>query len=80
MLKMSFYNGTLDTAIAKEVITNTDKELKYTYGLSFRNPSTHKKPISKEEALRIIDTKGMLDIDEYEDWIHLNAFSDNDMW
>ena len=80
MLKMSFYNGTLDKAIAKEVITNTDKELKYTYGLSFRNPTTHKKPISKEEALRIIDTEGMLDIDEYEDWIHLNAFSDNDMW
>lgn len=80
MLKMSFYNNTLDKEIAKEVITNTDKELKYTYGLSFRNPTTHKKPISKEEALRIIDTKGMLDIDEYEDWIHLNAFSDNDMW
>ena len=80
MLKMSFYNNTLDKAIAKEVITNTDKELKYTYGLSFRNPTTHKKPISKEEALHIIDTKGMLDIDEYEDWIHLNAFSDNDMW
>jgi hypothetical protein len=80
MLKMSFYNGTLDKAVAREVITNTDKELKYTYGLSFRRPSTHKKPISKEEALRIIDTQGMLDIDEYEDWIHLNAFSDNDMW
>lgn len=80
MLKMSFYDGTLNRPAAKEVITQTDKELKYTYGLGYRNPTTHKKPIDKEEALRIVDTASLLDITEYEDWIHLNEFSSNDMW
>ena len=80
MLKMSFYDGTLNRDIAKEIITNTDKELKYTYGLGYRRPTTHKKPIDKTEAFHIIDTESLLDITEYEDWIHLNAYSDNDMW
>ena len=80
MLKMSFYNGTLDTTKAKEVIATTEKPLKYTYGLGYRNPTTNHKPITKEEAFKIIDTEGWLDIDEYEDYIHLNAFSENDMW
>ena len=80
MLKMSFYDGTLDKAKAKEVIAETEKELKYTYGLTFRNPTTNKKPITKEEALQIIDRESLLDINEYEDYILLNAFSSNDMW
>lgn len=80
MLKMSFFNGTLNKPKAKEFILATSKPLKYTYGLGFRNPSTNHKPISKEEAIRIIDNEGWLDIDEYEDYIHLNAFSENDMW
>lgn len=80
MLKMSFYNGTLDKEKAKDIITNTNKELKYTYGLGYRGPTTHKKPIDKVEAFRIIDTESLLDITEYEDWIHLNAYSANDMW
>jgi hypothetical protein len=80
MLKMSFSNGTLNEEKAKEVILNTDKELRYTHGLSFRKPSTYKKPITKEEAIRIIDKGDFLDIDEYEDYIHLNTFSDNDLW
>ena len=77
---MSFYNGTLNREKAKEVITSTSKELKYTYGLGYRGPTTHKKPIDKNEAIHIIDTESLLDITEYEDWIHLNAYSANDMW
>ena len=80
MLKMSFYNGTLNTKRAKEVIQATDKVLKYTYGLGYRNPTTNHKPISKKEAIEIIEKEGWLDITEYEDYIHLNAFSGNDMW
>ena len=34
----------------------------------------------KEQAMEIIDQEGFLDIDEYEDYVHLNAFSENDMW
>ena len=77
---MSFYDGTLNREKAKEVIANTDKELKYTYGLSYRKPTTYKKPIDREEALNIVATESLLDITEYEDWIHLNGYSSNDMW
>ena len=80
MLKMSFYDGTLDRNVAKEVIINTDKDLKYTYGFGYRNPTTHKKPIDKAEALKIVANESYLDITEYEDWIHLNGYSSNDMW
>ena len=80
MLKMSFYDGTLDRDKAKGFIYGTSKPLKYTYGLGFRNPATNKEPISKDRALKIIGTQSLLDITEYDDFVHLNAFSDNDMW
>lgn len=80
MLNMSFFNGTLDRIKAKEVINNTEKELKYTYGLGYRNPTTNHKPISKEEAIKIIERESLLDITEHEAYIHLNAYSSNDMW
>ena len=80
MLKMSFYDGTLDRAQAKETISKSDKECKYTYGLGYRGPTTNHKPISKEEAMNIIDTQSLLDITEHEDYFHLNAYSSNDMW
>ena len=80
MLKMSFYNGTLNRAELIEKINETDKEIKYTYGLSYRHPTTYKKPVSKEEAVRIVNKESLLDATEYDDYIHLNAFSGNDMW
>jgi len=64
----------------KAFILSTDKPLQYTYGLGYRHPTTDHKPITKEEALKIIDEHSLLDIDEYEDYVHLNAYSDNDMW
>ena len=80
MLEMSFYDGTLNRKKAIEFIATTDKPLKYTYGLGYRNPTTNHKPITKERAIEIIDTEGLLDIYEHEDYVHLNAYSDNDMW
>lgn len=80
MLKMSFYYGTLDTKKAKEFISETNKPIKYTYGLGYRNPTINHVPITKERAMEIIDTESLLDIDEHEDYIHLNAYSANDMW
>ena len=80
MLKMSFYNGTLDREKAKEFIKETKKPCQYTYGLGYRNPTTNHKPISKDEALHIVATESLLDITEHEDHIHLNAYSSNDMW
>ena len=80
MLKMSFYDGTLDREVAKNIIINSDKPCLYTYGLGYRNPTTNHKPISKEEALEIVKTKSLLDITEHDEYFHLNAYSDNDMW
>lgn len=80
MLKMSFYNGTLDRDKVKEEISNTQKIIKYTYGLCYRNPTTNHKPISKAEAIRIVETASLLDVTEHEDYIHLNEYSANDMW
>ena len=80
MLKMSFYDGTLDRKKAKEFIAATSKPIKYTYGLGYRHPTTNHKPITKTRAIEIIDTEGFLDINEHEDYVHLNAYSDNDMW
>lgn len=80
MLKMSFMEGTLDKDKAKEFIKNTDKDLVYTYGYEFKNPTTHRVSISKERAIDIIDCESLLDITEETNCIHLNAFSGNDMW
>lgn len=80
MIKMSFYDGTLDKEKALELIQDTNKVIKYTYGLGYRNPTTYKEPITKLQAIKMINRSGMIDITEYDDWIHINEFSDNDMW
>ena len=80
MLRMSFYNNTLDRALLKDFITRTSKPIKYTYGLGYRNPTIYKASITKEKALQIVDRESLLDANEYEDYLHLNAFSENDMW
>lgn len=80
MLKMSFYNGTLDRAKAKEVIAESEKPCRYTFGLGYRGPTTNREPITKERAMEMIDTQSLLDIDETDEYYHLNAYSDNDMF
>lgn len=80
MIKMSFYDGTLNRAKAKEIVTTTKKGFKYTSGLRYRNPTTCDVPITREKALELIEKESLLDIDEYEDYIHFNTYSANDMW
>ena len=79
MIEMSFYNGTLDKKKAEEFIKNTDKPIVYTYGFEYRNPTTHRKPISKEKAIQILNEE-WCDLTEEENDVHLNAFSANDMF
>lgn len=79
MLRMSFFDGTLDREKAKNLINKTEKDILYTYGLGYRNPTTHKQKISKERAIEIVDKESMLDVDENETFIHLNAYSENDL-
>ena len=80
MLKMSFYNGTLNRDVLKNFIENTNKEIRYTFGLEYRNPTTHKVLMSKEKALDIVKNESRLDAEEFDTYLHLNAFSDNDLW
>ena len=80
MLKMSFFDGTLNREKAKEYILNSEKPCRYTYGLGYRNPTTHNIFITKEEALEIIAKESLLDVREHDTYIHLNAYSSNDMW
>jgi hypothetical protein len=62
------------------LVETTDKPFVYTYGLAYRNPTTHRKPISKDEAISFVKTKGMIDITEEAEVIHIEEFSENDMW
>ena len=79
MLKMSFYDGTLDRVKAREVVEASEKPLLFHYGFAFRGAG--KRPITKEKALSIIDDSGnYLDITETDNEILLNTFSSNDMW
>lgn len=77
MLKMSFYNGTLDRNTAKDVVKSTQKKLMYRYGFGWKG--AEKRPIEKESALNVIEKESFLDIEESEEEILLNAFSCNDM-
>lgn len=68
-------------AEAIEFINSTTKPIKYTYGLGYRHPTTYKVPITKEKAIEYINKDySMLDVEEYEDYVHLNGYSDNDLW
>lgn len=80
MLRMSFYDGTLDNAKAKEFIAKTEKPFKYTNGLAYRNPTTHNKPITREFAMEILTKEDFLVITEHDDYVHLNTYSSNDMF
>ena len=59
---------------------NADKPFKHTHGFGYKNPTTHNKPISKEDAIRIMTNNSMIDISEREDCIHLNTYSGMDMY
>lgn len=80
MLKMSFYNGTMDRKKLKKFIEETEKPIRYTYGFKYRGPTTMNVPKTKEQALKIVENESYLDAEELEDCLDLNAYSSNDMW
>lgn len=59
---------------------NANKPFKHTIGFVWKNPTTLKKEISLEEAIIIMNSNSLIDIEEKDDYIHLNTFSSNDMW
>lgn len=58
MLNMSFYNGTLNRPEAADVVRASNKTLYHRYGFAYRG--AEKRPISKENALKIIEDTGKL--------------------
>lgn len=80
MLNMSFYNGTLNRTELIDFISNTNKPIKYTFGLLYKDPATKYKPISKQEAIAIANGADLLDAEETQDFLHLNAYHINDMY
>lgn len=83
LLKYCFCSKEHGNCTKEEIVSlveKTDKPFVYTYGLSYRNPTTHRKPISKEEAVNKVKSNGMIDITEEAEVIHIEEFSENDMW
>lgn len=79
MLKMSFCNKKMDRSELVKFIQTTTKPILYTYGFAYRHPTTYKKPVTVDEAVQIVKEEFYLDADEYDEYLHLNAFSSNDM-
>lgn len=81
-MSMSFYDGTLDREKAIEVIRQLDADTKilYTIGLSYRNPTTYKTPISAEKAIQILETESWVDFRVYSGYVDINTYTANDMW
>ena len=63
----------------RKLVEETEKQILWTHGLSFRNPTINKRPIDKQKAMKLLDDSFM-DFDEYENHIHINTYSANDMW
>ena len=83
LLKYCFCSKEHGNCTKEEIVSlveKTDKPFVYTYGLAYRNPTTHRKPISKEEAVNKVKSNGMIDITEETEVIHIEEFSENDMW
>ena len=65
-----------------ERIQNTNKDIRYTYGFTWKNPTTNKVLITKEKAIELIQggNYAHYDLTETDEYLHLNLFSANDMW
>lgn len=81
MLKYSFMGRYSECSKeeAIELLKETDKQILYTHGLGYREPTINKVPVSKEKALEYAD-ESLVDITEYEDYIHVNTYSGNDLF
>lgn len=75
-----FYKGTLDKAFILAVLKKTKRPITYTYGLSYRNPTTHNQPISKDLAIQYITRGSMLSVRAEDNVIRIQEVSEMDMW
>lgn len=63
------------------LLQRTNRQIIYTYGLEYKNPTTHRVPITKEDALHIWNRGGFVEVDALNpEYIHIKEYSANDMW
>ena len=81
MLKYCFMSkySNCDKEEAIELIKNTNKKFVYTYGLTYRNPTTYRVPITRDKALDYAKSS-IVDITEEDNVIHINRYSGNDLF
>lgn len=79
-LRMSSTDSSLNVAMAVDAIRKSNKPCVFTYGLAFRNPTTYRVPISKEEAIEIIKSRDAVDVEEEADVFHINKLSGSDLY
>lgn len=77
---MSFFDGTLNRSRAIAIIKKTKRKILYTHGLSYRNPTINKQPITVERAISIVSTESLVDVRATKDAVYINTYSDNDMF
>jgi len=82
MLKYSFMSSYANCTKEQMLgfMKQTDKPFKFTYGLGYRHPITYKVDMTREDAIKKLLGNGLVDVTEEDDYIHVNEFSDNDMW
>lgn len=57
-----------------------EKQVLYTHGYSFMNPTIHNEPISIDDAKKIINEEPWWDAKEDKDAIYINTFSESDLY
>ena len=82
MFKYSFMSrySTNTREEVEDFLNEVPKPILYTHGLGYRHPTIYKKLIRVDEAFDIINKNSCFDLEEYEDYVHLNTYSDNDLW
>lgn len=62
-----------------EYLRKTEKRIEYTFGLAYRHPTTFHKPITAKEAIEALEDY-TTEVDEFDNYIHVNSYSANDLW
>jgi len=70
-------NSTTKTDV-ENLLRTTKKPIVHTEGLSMRNPTTYRKLISSNEGINKLT--GLVDVTEYDEFIEINTYHENDFF
>lgn len=74
--------GFVSARAIKEYLGRNHEGMLFTVGLSYRNPTTHNKPLDYEQAIETLDKYSGWFLEALHDGNQLSvtALSDNDLW